>query len=719
MEPTSSDADEARTADLPVLRPSSRELSNDTNPSAGRSLSGSRTAGPEGAYAASGKRKSTPRKLDSEKCQLCRQHKLKCTPQPRTWPQKCDRCLSKGLECSPGEVKRRARRPAVNQEEPEDAVVTFSNPPAILRHSCEANHGTWDVDDVSMNILTVVQLLSSEYEIHRSQRTVHTRIFEGPGPGGQLRVPYVSSLHLSLPLLKDKLSAAFRTRLGRDALCPAERVVLETALVDLHGDLPRRPTTTTTAGRGGCSSPPKWAQVRDLLFRSRAAPGSEDAGGPLRRLARLAGEMYSEDLMRRFGLHDWAHVEQGFGREWARLLPRSVFGQLLFASGGGEHYREPKCHVKIWAHDVAARNGAGLGLSPRDFASVPAAARGWSLDRHLGFLTAAVGLDERDDQGLSLMHAAVLDRRPDVVRQLLARGARPPRRVRRRRFSLLHFAAAVGCRGCYLELRSHPGLAPAEGEEDEVRDGEGMLPLHVAAMHGHAGVVEAILSSSASRRRDDGGDDGDDDDADYVNRETAGPGWTPLALAIAYPEAGDAAELLARHPGVRFGGVCGDAGQTALHVAAARGKHLLFRALLSAAPGGLINARDDNGETPLHVLARRGDRETIEAALGVPGVDPDPAADDGATPLANAVMEARPGAVEVLAGREGVDVRALRRPLGPFDMSPLDYARQGAERGGVAGGEHVRVLRFLRGCFEGLGETLDECPSLDGWDEEA
>ncbi|KAK2049552.1 ankyrin [Colletotrichum somersetense] len=703
MELTSSDADEARTADLPVLRPCSREISDDTNPLTSRSLSGSRTAGPEDTYAASGKRKSTPRKLDSEKCQLCRQHKLKCTPQPRTWPQKCDRCLSKGLECSPGEVKRRARRPAVNQEEPEDAVVTLSNPPAIPRHSCEAHHGTWDVDNV-MNILTVVQLLSSEYEIHRSQRTVNTRIFKGPGPEGQLRVPYVSSLHLSLPLLKDKLSAAFKTRLGREGLCPAERVVLETALVDLHGDLPRRPTT---AGHGG-SSPPKWAQVRDLLFRSRAASGSEGTGG-LRQLARLAGEMYSEDLMRRFGLHDWAHVEQGFGREWARLLPRSVLGPLLFGGGGGggEHYREPKCHVKIWAHDVAARNGAGLGLAPRDFASIPTAARKWSLDHHLAFLTAAVGLDEKDDQGLSLMHAAILDRRPDVVRQLVARGARAPRRIRRRRFSLLHFAAAVGCRDCYLELRSQPGLAPAEEEEDEVRDREGMLPLHVAALHGHAGVVEATLSS-ANRH----------DDADYVNRETAGPGWTPLALAIAYPEVGDAAELLARHPGVRFGRVCGDAGQTALHVAAARGKYPLFRSLLSVAPGGLINARDENGETPLHVLARRGDRETIEAALRVPEVDPDSAADDGTTPLANAVMEARLAAVEVLAGREGVDIRALRRPLGPFDMSPLDYAKQGAERKGV-GIEHVKVLEFLKGCFEGLGETLDECPPLDEWDEEA
>ncbi|KAK2053284.1 hypothetical protein LY76DRAFT_597943 [Colletotrichum caudatum] len=82
-------------------------------------------------------------------------------------------------------------------------------------------------------------------------------------------------------------------------------------------------------------------------------------------------------------------------------------------------------------------------------------------------------------------------------------------------------------------------------------------------------------------------------------------------------------------------------------------------------------------------------------------------------------MEARPDAVEVLAGREGVDVRALRRPFGPFDMSPLDYAKKGAERRAAAGAEHVRVLEILKGCFEVLGETLEGCPSSDEWDGEA
>ncbi|EFQ27435.1 uncharacterized protein GLRG_01930 [Colletotrichum graminicola M1.001] len=403
--------------------------------------------------------------------------------------------------------------------------------------------------------------------------------------------------------------------------------------------------------------------------------------------------MYSEDLMRRFGLHEWFHVEQGFGRVWARFPPCSVFGPLLFDSG--EHYREPRCYVKIWVHDIAARNGAGLGLAPRNFASIPS--QGWTLD-HLAFLTTAVGLDEKDNQGLSLMHAAILDRRPDIVRQLVVRGAEASHWVRGRRFSLFHFATAVGCRDRYLELRSHPGLAPAE----EVRDRNGMLPLHVAALHGHARVVEAILLANRH-------------DVDYVNREALESGSTPLFLAIAYPEVGDAAEFLARYPGVRFTRVCG-IGRTALHMAASHRRYPLFRYLLSVVPGGLINAEDANGETPLHMLARYGDRETMEAAPGGSEIDPDSAAGDGATPLANAVMEARVDAVKILAVRRGVDIRALRRPFGPLDMSPLDYAKQGAERKDV-GVEYVEVLEFLRVCFKGLGENLDECQS-DGQDGE-
>ncbi|GKT43478.1 serine/threonine-protein phosphatase 6 regulatory ankyrin repeat subunit B [Colletotrichum spaethianum] len=404
--------------------------------------------------------------------------------------------------------------------------------------------------------------------------------------------------------------------------------------------------------------------------------------------------MYSEDLMMRFGLYEWSQVEQGFGSEWAHLLPYSVLGPLLFDSG--EHYREPRCYVKIWIHDVVTREGSGFGLAPHDFASIPE--QSWTLS-DLAFLAVEVGLNEKDNQGLSLMHAAILDRRPDIVRQLIARGAKLSHRIRGKRFSLFHFAAAVGCPDCYLELRFHPDLAPAE----EIRDRDGRLPLHVAALHGHTRVVEAILSANCN-------------DADYVNSETSDSGQTALSLATTYPNNGDAAEFLARYPGVNFV-VDRDMDQTVLHVAASHRKYSLFQSLLSIVPGGLINTKNENGETPLHILARHGDRETLEACLRVPEVDPDMMAGDGSTPLANAVMEARVGAVKILAVREDVDIAALRRPLEPLGGSALDYAKQEAESN-IMHKEYVNVLEFLRDKFEELAEDIDGCGLTEESDEE-
>ncbi|GJC77439.1 serine/threonine-protein phosphatase 6 regulatory ankyrin repeat subunit B [Colletotrichum liriopes] len=433
--------------------------------------------------------------------------------------------------------------------------------------------------------------------------------------------------------------------------------------------------------RHNAEEPPIWAQVRDLLFRARSVATNTTS---LRQLACLASGMYSEKLMKKFGLYEWAHVEQGFGSEWAQLLPNSIFGPLLFNSG--EHYREASCYVKIWIHDIVTREGFGIGLAPHGFASIPA--QSWTLS-DLAFLAAEVGLDEKDSQGLSLIHAAILDRRPDIVQQLILRGARVSHRIRGKRFSLFHFAAAVGCQDCYLELRLHPDLAPAE----EIRDRNGMLPLHVAALHGHTRVIEAILLANCH-------------DADYVNHETSESGQTALSLALTYPDVGDTAEFLARYPGVNLL-VDRDMDQTALHVAVSHRRYSLFQSLLSIVPGELINKKNENGETPLHMLARYGDRETIEAALRVPEVDPDSVAGDKSTPLANAVMEARVDAVEILAVRGDVDVAALRRPLEPLGVSALNYAKQEAERD-VANREYCKVLKFLRDNFEELKEDFDD-----------
>ncbi|KAJ0167025.1 hypothetical protein CTA2_4734 [Colletotrichum tanaceti] len=58
---------------------------------------------------------------------------------------------------------------------------------------------------------------------------------------------------------------------------------------------------------------------------------SEPQNGPRQTSSLLlASDMYSENLMRMFGLYHWSHVGHGFGSERATLLGYSVLRSLLF-----------------------------------------------------------------------------------------------------------------------------------------------------------------------------------------------------------------------------------------------------------------------------------------------------------------------------------------------------------------------------------------------------
>ncbi|KAF2112337.1 ankyrin repeat-containing domain protein [Lophiotrema nucula] len=50
------------------------------------------------------------RKLEFVKCDRCRVDKQKCLPNDRRWPQKCERCIEKGLPCSEGVRTERKKR---------------------------------------------------------------------------------------------------------------------------------------------------------------------------------------------------------------------------------------------------------------------------------------------------------------------------------------------------------------------------------------------------------------------------------------------------------------------------------------------------------------------------------------------------------------------------------------------------------------------------------
>ncbi|OAL43066.1 ankyrin [Pyrenochaeta sp. DS3sAY3a] len=57
--------------------------------------------GPNSTSALLPRRRREPRKLNYDKCAFCRQAKVKCAPERRSWPeQKCNRCAVKMLPCS-------------------------------------------------------------------------------------------------------------------------------------------------------------------------------------------------------------------------------------------------------------------------------------------------------------------------------------------------------------------------------------------------------------------------------------------------------------------------------------------------------------------------------------------------------------------------------------------------------------------------------------------
>ncbi|KAG7042531.1 ankyrin-2 ankyrin [Colletotrichum scovillei] len=572
---------------------------------------------------------------------------------------------------SVGEVARVGTERALRE-----AVSTTH--PLVIRHPVTGEPSL-------MDILTAVQLLNSVYEVHHHQRTSLLDILDfqktpcqsnGPGTQAQLDVPYVSGLHQTLPLLKDRISIALKTRLGHGkTTCLAERMLFENTLTELHSNLPKRPIID------GPVEPHKLLireQISDLMFRSRSSMSEIIT---LKAIVSLSTTLSSRlpILLKKFDLYDWSYVEQGFGPEWEKLVPHAVVGCLLFAPG--DLYSDSQPYAKIWAHDILVKEGAKYPILARDLALIPPRIRNWSL-KELAFLTDHVGPDLKDNQGLTLVHAAILDRRPDIVHQLLEPGgAKPWHRIFRRRFSLFHFAASVGCESCYAELRCHPEIRPAE----ETRDRNGMLPLHVAALRGQVNVVEAILKAHF---------DGAEGNEEYVNRETSEAGHTALYLAIARAEDDATARFLAMYPGVDFL-VDRQVRQTALHVAASRKRHGLLRFLLCRAPEHQLNVQNEDGETALHIIARHGDRETLNAVLDLPSIELDVTANDGSTPLVDAVTNGNMVAMEALIGCPGVDITALRRPLEPFGFSALEHILQEANGNDGSGG-YVDILECLR-----------------------
>ncbi|KZL78781.1 ankyrin repeat protein [Colletotrichum tofieldiae] len=334
-----------------------------------------------------------------------------------------------------------------------------------------------------------------------------------------------------------------------------------------------------------------------------------------------------------------------------KLVLGFVFGQ--FFSHSRMNYincKHPSNPISIdnWVRDIVVRfDKKGINI-PKDYFSITGSGD-WELS-DFAFLTDEVGFNEADDQGHTLLHLAIMGGKSAMVQELLRHGADPSPKPTPKGYTLFHYVAVRGDEESYRQLRLHDKPISSE----EVRDVNGLLPLHHAILEGQFSLVKAILAQHS-------------ENPGYVNKEQTKTGKTALCLAIEVLGY-ELVMFLAQCPGVDFL-VNRATKETALNLMAGnlhddnKRELDLFQHLLLLAPEDNINLQDENGETPLHLLAKCCNWGTMQHVLSMPFIQPDVRDHDGYTPLINAALWRNLDAVKALAIRRDVDPFALRRPI--------------------------------------------------------
>lgn len=243
-------------------------------------------------------------------------------------------------------------------------------------------------------------------------------------------------------------------------------------------------------------------------------------------------------------------------------------------------------------------------------------------------------IDERDTEGWTALHVAVLAQNLDLVQVLLALHANPhldgPERA-----MPLHLAAMLGNVAIAKALIASGAFIDAENDT-------GMTPLMLAAAGGHAQVLPLLLGGRTNVRKQAACGStalafaaraghtfivGTLLDAKADPNTADETGRAPLSYAAAAGHDGAVARLLEARANFK---AVDHRKMTALAYAAAGGHSLVVKALLRA--GAYVHAADADGRTALTHAAAGGHHACVALLLKA-HADPNPGPTDATSPL--------------------------------------------------------------------------------------